>query len=128
MHSVATGYGLPPTTLYDWTLSPPVHSVEAKSLRLPDEIVARLRIEKFCNKVTHRLYSNDRDPVGLASEDQRTTMTSFLAKDFEDLEAQLGVNTSGRFIFPTQRRRNPTWSSQVAALEPLRFLGHDHVH
>lgn len=96
MHSVATGYGLPPATLYDWTLSPPVDSPEAKSLRLPDEIEARLRIEKFCDKVTKRLYGNDRDPVGLAAEEQRAIMTSFLARDFEELERQLGTNISSK--------------------------------
>ncbi len=98
IYSVATGYGLPPSTLYDWTLSPPVGSIEAKILRLSEELEARLRIEKFCDKVTSRLYRNDRDPVGLAGEDQRATMTSFLAKDFEELEGQLGPNISSRFI------------------------------
>lgn len=97
MHSVATGYGLPPATVYDWTLSPPADATEAKNLRLPDEIEARLRIEKFCDKVTKRLYGNDRDPVGLASEEQRAVMASFLARDFDELERQLGTNISGRF-------------------------------
>lgn len=98
MHSVATGYGLPPATLYDWTLSPPVDTIEAKSLRLPDEIEARLQIEKFCDKVTKRLYGSDRDPVGLAGVEQRATMTSFLARDFDELERQLGTNISGKFL------------------------------
>ena len=97
MHSVATGYGLPPATLYDWTLSPPIDSMEAKSLRLPDEIEARLRIEKFCDKVTKRLYGNDRDPVGLAGEEQRAVTASFLARDFDELERQFGANISGKF-------------------------------
>lgn len=95
MNSVATGYGLPPATLYDWTLSPRIESIEARGLKLPDELECRLRIEKFSDKVTKRLYLNDRDPVGLASADERATMTSFLAKDFDELERQLGTNVSG---------------------------------
>ncbi|KAI9872723.1 MAG: hypothetical protein M1830_001260 [Pleopsidium flavum] len=91
---VATGYGLPPSTLYDCTLSPPVSSVEANVLKLSEELEPRLRIEKLCDKVTKRLYQNDRDPIGLAGQDQRATMTSFLAQDFEELEVQLGTNCS----------------------------------
>ncbi len=99
IYSVATGYGLPPSTLYDWTLSPPIDSADAKGLKLPDELEARLRIEQFCDKVTKRLYRNHRDPVGLAAEDQRATITSFLARDFDELERQLGTDMSGRFSF-----------------------------
>ncbi|KAL2000793.1 hypothetical protein VTN02DRAFT_2638 [Thermoascus thermophilus] len=84
---VATGYGQPPSTLYDWTLS---SSDSADSnFKLPADIKPRLEIEKFCDKITKTLYSNRRDPVGLASDQERSTLISFLSRDFDDLEDQL---------------------------------------
>lgn len=85
--SVATGYGQPPSTLFDETLSP--GNLMDPSFNLPREIRSRLEIEKFCDKVTKNLYSNRRDPLGLSGDDERSTLRSFLSKDFEDLEDQL---------------------------------------
>ncbi|KAL3472219.1 hypothetical protein BJX99DRAFT_235947 [Aspergillus californicus] len=84
---VATGYGQPPCTIYDWTLS----SQESMdpNFKLPDSIKHRLDIEKFCDKVTKALYTNRRDPVGLCSSLERSTLTSLLSRDLEDLETQL---------------------------------------
>ena len=84
---VATGYGQPPSTLFDWTLS----SGEATepTFRLSTDIKSRLDIEKFADKVTKALYSSHRDPVGLVNEEERTVMTSVLSRDFEDLESRL---------------------------------------
>lgn len=59
------------------------------SFNLPRQIRSRLEIEKFCDKVTKNLYSNRRDPLGLSGDDERSTLRSFLSKDFEDLEDQL---------------------------------------
>lgn len=60
-----------------------------QSFKLPREIRSRLEIEKFCDKVTKALYSNHRDPVGVSGDDERSTMRSFLSKDFDDLEDRL---------------------------------------
>jgi hypothetical protein len=62
------------------------------NFNLPREILSRLEIEKFCDKVTKTLYSNRRDPVGLSGDDERSTMRNFLSKDFEDLEDQLRLD------------------------------------
>ncbi|KAB8229141.1 hypothetical protein BDV23DRAFT_158988 [Aspergillus alliaceus] len=83
---VATGYGQPPSTLYDWTLS---SESSDPNFKLPEGIRARLQIEKFCDKVTRALYTNQRDPVGLCNGQERSTLISFLSRDFEELESQL---------------------------------------
>lgn len=84
---VSTGYGQPSSTLYDWTLSSS-DSLDP-NFKLPENIKRRLEIEKFCDKVTRALYTNRRDPVGLTSDHERSTMITFLSRDFEELEEQL---------------------------------------
>ncbi|GAM36896.1 hypothetical protein TCE0_022f06354 [Talaromyces pinophilus] len=84
---VATGYGQPPSTLYDWTLG--AGELIDPSFRLPREIKTRLQIEVFVDKVTKALYNNRRNPVGLAEESERSSLISFLTRDFEELEDQL---------------------------------------
>ncbi|KAF3387168.1 Regulatory protein LEU3 [Penicillium rolfsii] len=83
---VSTGYGQPPSTLYDWTLSS--DSLDP-NFKLPADIRPRLEVEKFCDKITKALYSNRRDPVGLTTDQERHTMISFLSRDFDELEEQL---------------------------------------
>lgn len=90
--SVATGYGQPPSTVYDWTLNP--SGLNEPSFRLPPDVERRLLIEIFCNKVTKALYSNRLDPVGLIDDTQRSVLTAFLARDFEDIEEKLGTEIS----------------------------------
>ena len=89
---VATGYGQPPSTVYDWTLQP--SGLNEPSFRLPPDLERRLLIERFCNKVTKALYSNRLDPVGLIDDTQRSVLTTFLARDFEDIEEKLGTEIS----------------------------------
>ncbi|KAJ5430125.1 hypothetical protein N7491_007141 [Penicillium cf. griseofulvum] len=84
---VSTGYGQPSSTLYDWTLSS--NDSHDPNFKLPEDIRPRLEIEKFCDKVTRALYTNRRDPVGLTSDHERSTMIAFLSRDFDDLEEQL---------------------------------------
>lgn len=57
----------------------------------------RLEIEKFCDKVTRALYTNRRDPVGLTSDQERSTMISFLSRDFDELEQQLKPRKDCKF-------------------------------
>ncbi|KZF24478.1 hypothetical protein L228DRAFT_252699 [Xylona heveae TC161] len=89
--SVATGYGQPPATLYDWTLAP---AASDSSYKLPDELDHRLQIERFCDKVTKALYNNPRDPVGLSADDERSVLTTLLSKDFLELEERVGETGS----------------------------------
>lgn len=86
---MATGYGQPPSTLYDWTLS--WSELTDPNFKLPEGIKPRLEIERFCNKVTKSLYTNQRDPVGLCSDQERSTLISFLSRDLDELEQKLKV-------------------------------------
>ncbi|EEA20883.1 hypothetical protein TMatcc_000881 [Talaromyces marneffei ATCC 18224] len=84
---VATGYGQPPSTLYDWTLG--ASELIDVNFQLPREIKSRLQIEMFVDKVTKALYNNRRNPVGLAEDGERSSLMSFLTRDYEELEDQL---------------------------------------
>lgn len=92
--SVGTGYGLGQPTFYDWTLEPDLS--REVSYQLPKELEDRIRIEMFSDKVTKALYSNRSDPIGLAKDSERYSLYSLLAREFGDLEVQLGPNVSGR--------------------------------
>ncbi|KAI4184198.1 MAG: hypothetical protein L6R41_004913 [Letrouitia leprolyta] len=89
---VATGYGQPPSTFYDWTLVPSGWS--ETNFQLPEEVEARLNIERFCNKATRSFYTNRMDPVGLVSDEQRSVMSEFLARDLEEIEEKLPPDAS----------------------------------
>lgn len=84
---VATGYGQPGLTMFDWTLSS--NRSTDPNFQLPSELKYRLDIEKFCDKVSKSLYSNPRDPVGLLTDEERFITTSILSRDFAELEGQL---------------------------------------
>ncbi|KAL8663458.1 MAG: hypothetical protein Q9202_003875 [Teloschistes flavicans] len=89
---VATGYGQPPSIVYDWTLVP--SGASGGHHQLPREVQIRLNIERFCNKVTKSFYTNRMDPVGLVDDEQRSVMAGFLAHDFEEIESQFDEETS----------------------------------
>lgn len=82
--------------MYDWTLSS--NDSMDPNFRLPDDIRSRLEIEKFCDKVTKSLYTNRRDPVGLCSDQERSTLISFLSRDFDELENQLKAHNDSTFF------------------------------
>ena len=90
---VATGYGEPPTTVYDWTLSP--SGTKEVGYRLPGAMDSRLRIEVFCDKTTRALYNNPSDPVGLADEASKTVLVGVLNRDLQELEQRLGHEDLG---------------------------------
>ncbi|CAD6593619.1 MAG: hypothetical protein ASARMPRED_007738 [Alectoria sarmentosa] len=94
---VATGYGQPPSTFYDWTLAS--SGAHEPSFRLPDDVYGRLLIEKFSNKVTKALYSNRLDPVGLVSDNERSVHTTFLTREYEDLEQKLQLDGSFSLVY-----------------------------
>lgn len=90
--SVATGYGQPPSTHYDWTLA--AHDSAIPSFQLPEEAEARLLIEQYCNQVTKTLYANEFDPLGLPSEFERSGLMSLLASDLKKLESKLKTHSN----------------------------------
>ena len=84
---VATGYGQPPMSVYDWALAPTKTSEEGH--KLPIEVEARLLIEKLSNRATKALYSNEHSLAGIEDDAHRSAMTSFLSREFRDLEQKL---------------------------------------
>lgn len=90
---IATAYGQPALTMYDWTLgSKPIES--NPSYELPAVIWNRLLIERFVDKVSKTIYSNPRDPVGLPDDDTRAQLVRILSCDFEALQDKLRNDTS----------------------------------
>jgi hypothetical protein len=65
------------------------------NFKLPESIRHRLDIEKFCDKVTKALYTNRRDPVGLCGSQERSTLTSLLTRDLDELETLLQPQNDG---------------------------------
>ncbi len=59
----------------------------------------RLMIEKFSDKVTKALYSSRRDPVGIASDDERANITALLVRDLDELQENMGMNVSRMFFY-----------------------------
>lgn len=85
---VATGYGQPSNTLYDWTLGSKAAKLDS-NFTLPSAVSDYLRIERFAEKVSSTLYSSRQDPVGLVSDLERQTYVDLLASDFADLEEEI---------------------------------------
>ncbi|RMZ90191.1 hypothetical protein DV736_g2566, partial [Chaetothyriales sp. CBS 134916] len=90
---IATAYGQPPLTIYDWTLGPkPIEN--NPGYELPAPILNRLLIEKFVDRVTRSLYMDDKDPVGLTTDKDRGQYIKLLLDHLEHLEDQLRKDTS----------------------------------
>ena len=90
---IATAYGQPPLTTYDWTLGPkPIEN--NPSYELPAPILNRLLIEKFVDRVTRALYMNDKDPVGLTNDKDRGQFIRLLLDNLDHLEDQLRKDAS----------------------------------
>ena len=96
---VATGYGQPPSTFYDWTLAP--SGVYEPGFILPKDAQNRLLIERFSNRVTEALYRDRSDPVGLVTDENRSTLTMFLAQDYEEVERKLQLPDPCMWFLPS---------------------------
>lgn len=80
---MATGYGQPPSTIYDWALEPA--SLKNADYRLPDELKLRLRIEKFCDRVTRSLYNGRPDPAEFISM-EKLLIVRILENELREME------------------------------------------
>ncbi|KAL9618907.1 MAG: hypothetical protein Q9160_006432 [Pyrenula sp. 1 TL-2023] len=90
---VATGYGQPPSTLFDWTLASSA-SLSDPNFALPTSIKNLVLIEQLSDKITKTIYSNRRDPVGLTSDSERPNYVALLSRDLEELEDKLQSDSS----------------------------------
>lgn len=89
--SVATGYGQPPGTIYDWALEPA--SLRDADYRLPGDLQIRLRIEKFCDRVTRGLYSSKPEPAEFISS-EKLLIVQLLESELKDMEVEFGRDIS----------------------------------
>ncbi|TGJ88309.1 hypothetical protein E0Z10_g495 [Xylaria hypoxylon] len=85
--SIGTAYGQPATTLYDWTLA--IRPGEDGPFSLAPELEARLRIERFADKVSKEMYSNASDPRGVAGDEHRAMLMRVYRRDFQELQASI---------------------------------------
>ncbi|KAI0873798.1 hypothetical protein GGS24DRAFT_490434 [Hypoxylon argillaceum] len=85
--SIGTAYGQPATTLYDWTLA--IRPGEDGPFSLAPELEARLRIERFSDKVSKEMYSNASDPRGVAGDEHRAMLMRVYRRDFQELQASI---------------------------------------
>lgn len=88
---MATGYGQPPSTIYDWALEPA--SLKDADYRLPDDLHIRLRIEKFCDRVTKSLYSSKPEPADFIST-EKLVIAQVLESELREMEVQFGRDIS----------------------------------
>lgn len=89
--SVATGYGQPPGTIYDWALEPT--SLRDADYHPTDDLRIRLRIEKFCDRVTKALYSSKPDPAEFISS-EKLLIVQLLESELKDMEVDFGRTIS----------------------------------
>lgn len=85
--NVGTGYGQPASSLYDWTLA--LRPGDDNALKLTPELEARLRIERFCDKVSKEMYSNASDPRGVAGDEHRAMLMRVYRRDYAELHASV---------------------------------------
>jgi len=85
---IATAYGQPAQTVYDWTLGPkPIES--NPNYELPAEIYSRLQIERFADRVSKTIYTNTGDPVGLRDDHTRSELVKLMNAELNELERKL---------------------------------------
>ncbi|OGE54485.1 hypothetical protein PENARI_c006G12136 [Penicillium arizonense] len=89
--NVATGYGQPASTIYDWALEPA--SLRDADYRLPHDLAIRLRIEKFCDRVTKALYSSKPEPAEFVSVD-KLVVVQILESELREMEVEFGRDIS----------------------------------
>ena len=85
--NVGTGYGQPASSLYDWTLA--LRPGDDNALKLTPELEARLRIERFCDKVSKEMYSNASDPRGVAGDEHRAMLMRVYRRDYAEIQASI---------------------------------------
>ena len=89
--SVATGYGQPPGTIYDWALEPA--SLRDADYHPSEDLRTRLLIEKFCDRVTKSLYSSRPDPAEFISS-EKLLIAQLLENELREMELGFGRDIS----------------------------------
>lgn len=92
--SVTISYGHPSRSIYDWNLA---STIVAQDHSYFLEIEHRLKIEKFCDKMTRSLYGNSSELVGLVQKDQLSAVLSSLNLELQQLD-ELSTNFSRKLL------------------------------
>ncbi|KAF7714889.1 Fungal Zn(2)-Cys(6) binuclear cluster domain-containing protein [Penicillium ucsense] len=121
--NVATGYGQPPSTIHDWALEPP--SLKDADYHLSENLAIRLRIEKFCDRVTKSLYSSKPEPAEYVSA-EKLVIVQILESELRDMEVQFGQEMSAElhlryFVFLSSNPRSDDLTKLFIAT--TSFLG-----
>jgi hypothetical protein len=83
--SATTTYGQPSRSIYDWNLAL-IPSGGSRHASFAD-IEHRLKIEKFCDKMTQGLYGDTSELHGIIREDLLPSVLSYLNADLQELNA-----------------------------------------
>jgi hypothetical protein len=67
--------------------------------RLPHDLAIRLRIEKFCDRVTKALYSSKPEPAEFVSAD-KLVVVQILESELREMEVEFGRDISGMRVIP----------------------------
>lgn len=94
--TIGTGYGQPASTLYDWTLA--IRPGESGPFQLSAELEARLQIERFCDKVSKEMYSNQSDPRGVAGDEHRAMLMRVYRREYSELQASILSRSLSRVV------------------------------
>ncbi|OBT70965.1 hypothetical protein VF21_10613 [Pseudogymnoascus sp. 05NY08] len=94
--SVATGYGQPSNTLYDWALSPKLPN--KPDYQLGRDLEHRLRIEKLCDRITKALYYEVQPTSEAAEGRDNVGIIWLLSQELVNLEAELSMEGTSAFI------------------------------
>ncbi|KAL5342438.1 hypothetical protein BJX70DRAFT_410489 [Aspergillus crustosus] len=89
--NVATGYGQPPGTIYDWALEPAV--LQDADYYPSEELQVRFHIEKFCDHVSRSLYNSRPDPTNVIST-EKLLIVQLLENELKEIELRFKQNLS----------------------------------
>lgn len=71
-------------------------SLKDADYRLPEDLAIRLRIEKFCDRVTKALYSSKPEPGEFISA-EKLVIVQILDSELREMEVEFGREISGTF-------------------------------
>ncbi|KAL2844369.1 hypothetical protein BJY01DRAFT_263996 [Aspergillus pseudoustus] len=90
--NVATGYGQPSGTVYDWALEPT--SLQNAGYYPSEDLCVRFRIEKFCDHVTRSLYNGQLDGATFITT-EKLLIVQLLENELREIESGAGKDITG---------------------------------
>ncbi|KAM3073360.1 hypothetical protein ACMFMG_004742 [Clarireedia jacksonii] len=117
--SVSTSNGLPSITIYDWGLGDGLKETPGI---LPEDIIQRLKIEKFCQKITKTLYSDASRLTGVLAEAEQPAALDLLERLYQQLESEsLGFSSLNKLYLLAARLHLHAFAFFISPLLPTYF-------